>query len=112
MDEALSGPAGSDTLHTLAHVLIYASGSTALTGSPLMHAEELLALSTEQKFPQCVGLGTGVPRTALTALGQAQEGLALLTQALAQLRAIGAVNGLPRLLAWLAEASRHAWAAC
>jgi predicted ATPase len=41
---------------------------------------------------------------SLTALGQAQEGLALLTQGLAALRATGAVHTTPLLLMWLAEA--------
>ena len=39
----------------------------------------------------------------MVALGQAQEGLALLTRALAQLRAIGTIN-TPMPLTWLAEA--------
>jgi predicted RNA polymerase sigma factor len=40
----------------------------------------------------------------LIALDKAQEGLALLTQALAQLRSIGSSIGSPVLLTWLAEA--------
>ena len=40
----------------------------------------------------------------MIALGQAQEGLALLTQGLAELRAAGAVLNTPMLLTWLAEA--------
>ena len=40
----------------------------------------------------------------MIALGQAQEGLALLTQGLAELRATGAVVGTPMLFTWLAEA--------
>jgi hypothetical protein len=42
---------------------------------------------------------------ALAAGGQAQEAFALLTQALAHLRAVGAIEGLPALLAWLAKVS-------
>jgi hypothetical protein len=41
---------------------------------------------------------------SLIALGQEQEGLALLTQELAELLANGAVVGLPSLLAGLAKA--------
>ncbi len=41
---------------------------------------------------------------SLIALGQAQEGLALLTQGLAELRATGAVVNTPMLFTWLAEA--------
>ena len=40
----------------------------------------------------------------MIARGQAQEGLALLTQGLAELRATGAVVNTPMLLTWLAEA--------
>jgi tetratricopeptide (TPR) repeat protein len=40
----------------------------------------------------------------LIALGQAQEGLALLAQGLAELRAIGVVIGTPMMFTWLAEA--------
>jgi hypothetical protein len=39
----------------------------------------------------------------LAALGQTQESLALLTQAVAQLRAIESVSGLPGPLTWLAK---------
>ena len=39
----------------------------------------------------------------MTALGQAQEGFALLTQGLAAIRATGAVRITPMLLVWLAE---------
>jgi tetratricopeptide (TPR) repeat protein len=90
---------------TLAQVLIYACGLDHATGSPLIHTEELLALATEQKFPQWLGWALAFRGRALTALGQAQEASALLTQALAQLRTIGAVTGLPRLLASLAHVS-------
>lgn len=40
----------------------------------------------------------------MIALGQAQEGLGLLKQAQAELRAIGCTIGMPMLLMWLAEA--------
>src|SRR5947209_10067956 len=87
----------------LAGVLIHASWLDYATGSPLSHAEELLALSTEQKFPQWSAWALAFRGRTLIGLGQAQEALTLLTQALARYRATGAVNGLPRLLAWLAD---------
>jgi tetratricopeptide (TPR) repeat protein len=90
---------------TLAQVLIAANGLDLATGSPLIHAEELLALSTEQKLAHWLGWAMAYRGLALAAGGQAQEGFTLLTQALAQLRAIGAVDGLPPLLAWLAKVS-------
>jgi class 3 adenylate cyclase/tetratricopeptide (TPR) repeat protein len=93
------------TAPTLAQVLVSASVLDRVTGSPLIHAEELLALSTEQKFPQWLGVALAFRGIALAALGQAQEAFALLTRALAQLRAIGVVTGLPGLLASLANVS-------
>ena len=86
----------------------YAMGASWLdlnTGSPLGHAEELLALSTEQKFPRWLSWALAFRGVSLAALGQSQEAFALLTQALAQLRAIGVIVGMPRLLAWLANVS-------
>ncbi|MFL5282428.1 MAG: AAA family ATPase, partial [Rhodopila sp.] len=90
---------------TLAQMLIAANVLDLATGSPLIHAEELLALSTEQKLAHWLGWGMAYRGLALAAGGQAQEGFTLLTQALAQLRAIGAVEGLAGLLAWLARVS-------
>ena len=55
------------------------------------------------KFPQWLGWALAFRGRALAARGQAQEAFTLLTQALAQLRAIGVANGLPRLLASLAN---------
>jgi tetratricopeptide (TPR) repeat protein len=87
----------------LAQTLVYANALDLATGSPLIYAEELLALSTEQKFPQWMGWGLAYRGLALAASGQAQEACALLIQAVTQLRAIGVVSGLPGLLARLAN---------
>src|SRR5260370_19124972 len=78
----------------------------SITHSPELqrHAEELLALSTEHGFPLWLGWAIAYRGRSLTALGQAQEGLALLTQGLAAIRATGAVVHTPLLLIWLAEA--------
>jgi tetratricopeptide (TPR) repeat protein len=50
-----------------------------------------------------LGWGLAFRGLALAALGQTQEAFTLLTQALTQLRAIGAVLHLPDQLAWLAK---------
>src|SRR3954470_20877466 len=76
-----------------------------LTGSSLIHAEELLALTTEQKFPHWRGWALAHRGLALAAGGQAEEAFALLTQALEHLRAIGVVQGLTGPLVWLAKSS-------
>ena len=106
LDEALSEARRLRHAHTLAHVLVCANWIDWITRSPELqrHAEELLALSTEHGFPFYLGWATAFRGRSLTALGQAQEGLALLTQGLAAVRATGAVVGTPMLLMWLAEA--------
>jgi len=70
----------------------------------MVYVEELLALATEHRFPFYLGLGLAARGRSLTTCGQVQEGLALLTQGLAELRAIGAVTNRSILLTWLAEA--------
>jgi tetratricopeptide (TPR) repeat protein len=103
--EALSLARRMRRAPTLALVLICACGLDHATGSPLIHTEELLALATEQKFAQWLGWALAFRGRALTTPGQAQEAYTLLTQGLAQLRAIGAMTGMPRLLASLANVS-------
>jgi predicted ATPase len=73
-------------------------------GRPSQHLEETLALTTEHEFPFYLSLVRAFRGRSLVVAGQAQEGLALLTQGLAELRAIGGVNNTPMLLTWLAEA--------
>ena len=71
--------------------------SSWITRSPEMgrHAEELLAISTEHRLPFHFGWATAFHGASLTALGQAHEGLSLLTQGLAAIRATGAVTEYP-----------------
>jgi tetratricopeptide (TPR) repeat protein len=107
MGEALSLARQIRSAPTLAVVLICASGLDYVIGLPSIHAEELLALSTEQKFPQWLAWALAYRGWALAELGQAQEAFTLLTQALAQLRATGAVQGLLGLLASLAKVSHR-----
>jgi Flp pilus assembly protein TadD len=85
---------------------VYANWIESMTCSPEQqrHAEALLALSTEHGFPFGLGWATAFRGRSLAALGQAQDGLVLLTQGLVALRAIGTVLGTPLLLTWLAEA--------
>jgi predicted ATPase len=85
-------------------VLCMANILDGLTGSPLMHTEELLALSAEHGFPFFLSWGLIFRGRSLIALGQAREGLALLIQGLAQVRQTGTVICKPNLLTWLAEA--------
>jgi hypothetical protein len=91
---------------TLAVVLIFANWTGWITRSPEMgrYAEELLAISTEHRFPFHFGWATAFHGASLTARGQAHEGLTLLTQGLEALRATGAVMNTSIVLMWLAEA--------
>ena len=93
---------------TLADVLIFANWIGWITRSPEMerHAEELLALSTEHGLPFFLGWATAFRGASLTALGQGQEGLSLITQGMAGIRATGAVIRHPDS----AHAARRAYA--
>jgi predicted ATPase len=67
-------------------------------------AETLIALSSEQGFPQWVALGTVRRGWALAEQGQGEEGIAQIRQGLAAYRETGAKLGRPLWLALLAEA--------
>jgi len=106
-DEALSEARSLDHPFTVAFVLSKVCAVEAAAGLPhhaLRHAEELVALSNEHGFPLWLGLGLLQQGRALTALGQAQDAVAVLARALSVLRAAGAVVHTPRALCFLAEA--------
>jgi class 3 adenylate cyclase len=105
-NEALSEARRLRHALTLAVVLIHANMIEAIICSPEMqqHTEELLALATEHGFPLYLGFGLVSRGLWLNALGQAQEGLTLLKQGLAAIRATGAVVGTSFALTGLAEA--------
>jgi predicted ATPase len=106
MDEGLSEARRLKHASTLAYVLVWANWmESIICPSELQpRAEELQALSTEHGFPYWLGLATAFRGRSLVARGQAREGLTLLTQGLAALRATGAVTRTPTLLMSLAEA--------
>jgi predicted ATPase len=73
------------------------------------HAEELVALSTGEEIPFYLTLGRLFRGWALAAGGGgAEEGIALMQEALAAFRATGAGTGVPHYLGLLAEAHRTA----
>jgi tetratricopeptide (TPR) repeat protein len=108
MNEALSEARrlGHPQAQTLASALAHATWVELIIRSHEAqgHAEELLALSTEHGFLFFLGWARAFCGACLTALGQAQEGLTLLIQGLAALRAGGAVIGTPYVLMGLAKA--------
>jgi tetratricopeptide (TPR) repeat protein len=106
LEEALTETRRLRHAQTLAVVLIFANWTGWITRSPEMgrYAEEFLAISTEYSFPFHFGWATAFHGASLTALGQAHEGLTLLTQGLDALRATGTVMNTSIVLMWLAEA--------
>jgi tetratricopeptide (TPR) repeat protein len=104
MDEALSRARRLRHLHTLARVLVHANGIDWLSGSPMVHIQEALAVSAENGFPQYLGWALAWRGRWLIALGQAREGLVLLSQGLAKLQTSGSIINTPQLFTWLAEA--------
>jgi class 3 adenylate cyclase/tetratricopeptide (TPR) repeat protein len=106
LDEALSEVRQLRRGDRLAEVLLLASAVDWITGSPEMqrHAEELLALSTEHGLPYFLAWATVWRGVSLTALGQGQEGLSLITRGIAGIRATGAVASTSPALMLLARA--------
>ena len=106
LKEALTETRRLRHAQTLAVVLIFANFIDWITRSPELgrYAEELLAISTEHRFPLPLGFATAFHGASLTARGQAREGLTLLTQGLEALRATGAVLNTSAVLIRLAEA--------
>jgi hypothetical protein len=104
MVEALSEARRFGHVHTLVFALLLATSFDQLTRSPMVHMEEMLALSAEHGFHYHFCFAQAFRGRSLLALGQAQEGFALLTQGLAELRAAGGVSGNASMLTWLAEA--------
>jgi tetratricopeptide (TPR) repeat protein len=106
LNEALSEARQLRHAQTLAEVLVVASTVDLKTGSPELqrHVEELLALSAEHGLPFYLGWATAFRGMSLTALGQGQEGLSLITRGIAGMRATGAVSGTSAALVALARA--------
>jgi predicted ATPase len=68
------------------------------------YVDELMALSTEHGFSLFLGKSIAIRGLYLTSLGQAQEGVELLTRGLTAVSATGAVANTPQQYMWLAEA--------
>ena len=107
LNQALKDARQHGHLYTLAFVLSYEGWFESATRSPQeiqRHAEEAVALSTEHDFPLMLAHGIVTRGWALTALGQAHEGLALITKGLSMNRATGAVVNTLSMLTSAAEA--------
>ena len=93
--------------YTLAYALLFKM--TALRIAHMEHeirtyADELFDLSNEHGFPIFAAFATQFRGTWSVAVGQARQGVTLITQAMDQMRATGAAIFTPRHLAGLAEA--------
>jgi hypothetical protein len=77
-------------VHTLAVVFTHVHWIDWITRSPMLHIEEMSALTAEHGFPFFLAQARAYHARELSALGRAKEGLALGTQALADFRATGA----------------------
>jgi predicted ATPase len=107
LNEMLTDAHQRGHVYTLAYVLSWAAwidSATRLPHEAQQHADEAVALSAEQDFPVLLAHGIVFRGWALSALGQAQEGLALITKGLSMYRATGAVLFTPSMLTRLAEA--------
>jgi tetratricopeptide (TPR) repeat protein len=106
LNEALLEARRLGHAQTLAVVLVNANRIAVLASSPEMQrrAEDLMGLVVEHGFPLYFGYATAFRGASLTALGEAQEGLRLISEGLAAVRATEAVSGTPNMLMRLAEA--------
>ena len=107
LNEVLRDARQRGDLYTLAFVLSWAAwieSATRLPHEAQRQADEAVAVSTEHGFPLMLAHGIVSRGCALTALGQAQEGLALIAKGLSMSRATGAVVHTPSMLVRLAEA--------
>jgi tetratricopeptide (TPR) repeat protein len=105
LNEALSEARRLRQTQTLALVLVFAAAIDSLTRSSEMqtHSEELLSLTTEHGLSFYMGSAMAFRGLSLIAIGQVQEGLTLLAQGLAAVRATGTVAGTPGALIALAD---------
>jgi tetratricopeptide (TPR) repeat protein len=107
ISEALTDARRLGHAYTLGFVLFRAANIENAAGSPheaQRHAEKMVAVANEHGFPFWLAWGNAQRGRALTALGQAQEGLTLITEGLSMLRAVGAMVGTPWMLTNLADA--------
>ena len=111
-DEALVKARQRAHANTLALVLTFAwfhdDGVQTEPALLLERAEELQAHCGEHGFPYFAAVASVCRESALSVLGSAEKGLALLTEGLAAYRATGALVSVPNFLRLLADCYRRA----
>jgi tetratricopeptide (TPR) repeat protein len=107
LNEALLEARGLDHAYTLAWVLNFmceAAWAVSLPRESYRYTEELLTLSNEHGFPFWSALGSLHRGWSMARLGNAKEGLTVLTKGLSDRRATGAQISTPQALMLLGEA--------
>jgi predicted ATPase len=107
MNEALSEARMLDHVHTLAWVLNWtceAAWTLRLPQEAYRSTEEVLSLASEHGFPFWLAEGSLYRGWSMAALGNAREGLAMLTKGLSMRRAAGVEISMPQALMLFDEA--------
>jgi predicted ATPase len=107
VDEGLSEARRLQHVHTLGFLLLFKCWVCLIantTHEVREYADEMFSLGNEHGFPLWTGWALFYQGLWSTAVGQASEGVSLITQALALTRITGAVISSPLLLTFLAEA--------
>jgi class 3 adenylate cyclase/tetratricopeptide (TPR) repeat protein len=104
MEEALSEARRLRHAYTQVHTLSMANWLDWLTRWPMVHVEEMLALTTQNGFQSHLGWARAFRGRSLLTQGMVQDSLALLTQGLTELRKTGGIACTTMLVIWLAEA--------
>jgi class 3 adenylate cyclase/tetratricopeptide (TPR) repeat protein len=104
MNEALAEARRLGHAHTLAQVLTAACREFSTPYETQRYAEEAMALSIEHGFPFWLAIANARLGWALTLLGRAQEGVALMTKGVSMCRATGNALNMTWILTLLAEA--------
>ncbi len=105
-DEAVDEARKLSHAYTLAHALLQGCLLGWMAGSDqefLGRVDELIALSADQQFPYNWGIGTMLRGVSVAAMGQTEQGIALINAGLSRYRATGAVHYVPLFLSLLAE---------
>jgi predicted ATPase len=105
--EACTAARGLGHLYSLSFALILASLTEWVANSPgevQQHANESAALAEEHDFSLLLGYASIYRGWSMAAFGQAQEGLALLTNGFSMIRATGATIAEPWALTMSADA--------
>jgi predicted ATPase len=101
---AISEARRSGSIYPIVHACCCQTWTDWITGSPMAHVKEVVAHSTEHNFPFFLGWALAFRGCSLIMQREAEEGLAVLKQGLAELCPTNAVVLMPVLYTWFAQA--------